>query len=132
MTDARTSRARWMRFVCAFALFCIGFAHQAPAVGRHPAAQVELSRYAFPDGSLPVLCLQGDDGGGADMAKGFGNGCAACRLNADRAVPMPVDLAGMPLALPADFATPLRAAAPVVHVLPPNAPPRAPPFASAA
>lgn len=126
MIDAATGLAKWVRMLCAFALLSVGFAHPPPAVGAHAVSQAELARYAFPDGSLPVLCLPGGD----DEAKGtmgYGNGCAACRLNADLVLPAPADMAGSPLLHPADPAAPPGAEPFARRILPPNSTPRAPP-----
>lgn len=126
MVDARKSLARWVRILCTFALICIGFAHQPPVVGAYAASQVDLAQYAFPDGSLPVLCLPDADSDSGD-ATGSGSGCAACRLSAGLILPAPADMAGIPLPRPADPVALPRSEAFARLVLPPNAPPRAPP-----
>lgn len=126
MIDVATGLAKWVRMLCALALLGVGFAHQPPVVGAHAVSQAELARYAFPDGSLPVLCLPGDDDG-ANGTMGYGTGCAACRLNADFVLATPVDMAGSPLLHPADVAAPPRAEPFARRILPPNSTPRAPP-----
>lgn len=131
MLDAGTGMAKWMCVVCAFALLCIGFAHQPPAFAAQQPSQAELAQYAFPDGSLPVLCLPGEDGDPGGKAA-YGNGCAACRLTADFDVPVPADLAGSVLAYPADSMAPLRIEIFARYVLTPDSSPRAPPSGSIA
>ncbi len=129
MSKTTMGRAMWVRVVCAVALVCVGLAHKPPVVGPAAAAPVELTQYAFPDGTLPVLCLPGDeDGTGGDGS----NLCAACRLTADIVLPAPGE-AGEWLSPPAARGVPpLRFEAFHRRVLPPNASPRAPPAGTAA
>lgn len=126
MRDTIMGTAGWLRIACAVALLCAGFAHVPPAAVAAQPSSLELAHYAFPDGTLPVLCLPGDDGGpGGDGAPGAG--CAACRLNADLAVPVPGRMAAwLPPRLERGV-PPAPAAAPRRHLAPADAAPRAPP-----
>jgi len=113
------------RFVAALALVLVAFGH-----GRMDAAQAgapDLSAYAFPDGSLPVICFTG---GEDHTGKGGSpNHCKGC----------PVAVSALPVGPTAyDFAHHAEAAATVVaatfevvsrRVFPPQAPPQAPPLA---
>ena len=123
MVGTSRGRAIWLRIVCALALLCIGLAHKPPVVGPGAAAPFELAQYTFPDGTLPVLCLGGDEDG-----KGGGSSlCAACRLTGDMVLPAPCG-AGEWLSPPAARGVPpLRFEAFSRQLLPPNASPRAPP-----
>lgn len=124
MLDRITGMAGWLRIVCAVALLCIGFAHMPPAVGQAQSSSLELTHYAFPDGTLPVLCLpEGGPGGDA----GLGKGCAACRLSADFALPMPQGMTAWLFPRLERGALPVQVEAPGRHLVPANASPRAPP-----
>ncbi|MCO5157997.1 MAG: hypothetical protein M9945_14820 [Aquamicrobium sp.] len=124
MLDRITGMAGWLRIVCAVALLCIGFfAHMPPSVGQAQPSSLELTHYAFPDGTLPVLCLPGDEGGNA----GMGKGCSACRLNADFALPVPQGMTAWLLPRLERDLPPTQVQAPGRHLVPANASPRAPP-----
>ncbi len=70
------------RMLCVFALLFVSFAHRVPAASPQAASlqtDVDLSAYALPDGTLPVIChspSQSDDGG--DII--FFSDCEFCRL----------------------------------------------------
>ena len=126
MLDRIAGMAGWLRIVCAVALLCIGFAHMPPAVGQAQPSSLELAHYAFPDGTLPVLCLPGDEGGPGGDA-GMGKGCAACRLNADFTLPVPQGMTARLFPRLERHLPPAQVQAPGRHLVPANASPRAPP-----
>ena len=70
------------RMLCVFALLFASFAHRVPAASSpatSPQTSVDLSAYALPDGTLPVIChspSRTDDGGGTV----FFSDCEFCRL----------------------------------------------------
>ncbi len=66
------------RLLCVFALLLVGFSHTVPAVSSK--STVDLSAYALPDGTLPVICHtpSGTDDGSSDP--GFSGNCEFCRL----------------------------------------------------
>lgn len=129
MSRTTMGRAIWVRIVCAVALVCIGLAHKPPVVGQAGAAPLAFAQYAFPDGTLPVLCLAGDEDGAAGD---WSNLCGACRLSSDVILPAPGG-AGEWLSPPvARGVPPLRFEAFSRQSLPPNASPRAPPAGPAA
>lgn len=124
MRDGIKGTAGWLRIACAVALLCLGFAHMPPSAGEARSSSLELAHYAFPDGSLPVLCLPGDDGG---VPGDMGAGCAACRLSADIVLPAPGGMTAWLLPRLERGAPPARAEAPGRPLVPINASPRAPP-----
>ncbi|QFR33455.1 hypothetical protein [Ancylobacter sp. TS-1] len=71
-----------LHVLCACALLFVASVHRPPAAGAATVGTVDLSAYALPDGTLPVLCLAaGDEDGGPASAK-HRTGCEACRLTA--------------------------------------------------
>lgn len=76
----RTLASTLLHLLCACALVFVASIHRTPAAAN--AATLDLSAYALPDGTLPVLCLaSGDEDGGPASAK-HRTGCEACRLTA--------------------------------------------------
>lgn len=113
-----------VRLLSALALILVAFAHAPLNLRVVPDA----AAYAFPDGSIPVICvtLPGDDGSpGVD----HGSPCDACLISGSIVVPVPTDLAG-PI-VKSSVAVTYFAAAPSVRraAWPPAAPPQAPPIA---
>ena len=75
------------RFLCVFALLLVSFAHRVPAAAPQP--DVDLSAYALPDGTLPVICQSPsgrDDGSGSVI---FFSDCEFCRLAGAAILPSP-------------------------------------------
>jgi hypothetical protein len=85
------------RLLCVIALLFVGFAHKVPAVSPQPA--VDLSAYALPDGTLPVICHTptgtGEDGGNAV----FSGDCEFCRLAGAAILPTPHKILAPPCAV---------------------------------
>jgi hypothetical protein len=80
-----------VRMVCAAALLCLGFAHQAPAIAG--GVDYSANAYRLPDGSFPVLCISGD--GAAHGKVVLKPGCEVCRLASSTILPQPNDGAGI-------------------------------------
>lgn len=113
-----------VRLLSALALILVAFAH-APLNLR---AVPDAAAYAFPDGSIPVICvtLPRDDG---SPGVSHGSPCDACLISGSIVVPVPADLAG-PVVEPSVAVTYLAPTPPVLHAAwPPAAPPQAPPIA---
>lgn len=126
MLDRITGTARWLRIVCAAALLCIGFAHVPPSTGQASPSTLDLAHYVLPDGTLPVLCLPGDDSGSGGDG-GMGKGCAACRLSSAFALPPPQDMTAWLFARPERGVPLVRFETSGRHLVPARAAPRAPP-----
>jgi hypothetical protein len=76
--------------LCVIALLFVGFAHRIPAASPQP--DVDLSAYALPDGTLPVIChTQAGTGDGSDNAVFLGD-CEFCRLASAAILPTPHDV----------------------------------------
>lgn len=82
-------RTAWVRIICALALLMVAFAHQTPAVSHKLAAYagVDFAEYILPDGTLPDLCLTGDDHDGHHAKN---NVCEACRISSSIDLPLPL------------------------------------------
>ncbi len=127
MAATTNGRAKFVRILCAIALLCLGFAHKPPTVDGSTISIAELEQYAFPDGTLPVLCLSDMDGKTNHSGKKAGNGCEACRLSASILLPAPADASGWLISQPADRFVPADAEAFFWRHFPPHAAPRGPP-----
>lgn len=82
------------RLLCVIALLVVGFAHRMPAASPQP--DVDLSAYALPDGTLPVICHSPagtDDGSGNPV---FFSDCEFCRLASAAVLPTPHDVSASP------------------------------------
>lgn len=113
-----------VRLLSALALVLVAFAHTPLNARGLPVAAAS----AFPDGSIPVICVTLP---GSEQAPGVDHGlpCDACLISASIIVPVPADLSKPFLGQPEPVvhvaaAPPLRRAA-----WPPAAPPQAPPLA---
>lgn len=74
--------------ICTLAFLLLGFAHK-PLVLETPIDEVGQSElYLLPDGTVPILCLQGhqNEGHPTHQRKVF---CEACRLAGGSALPEP-------------------------------------------
>ncbi|WGD28834.1 hypothetical protein AncyloWKF20_13650 [Ancylobacter sp. WKF20] len=78
---ARGSIHTLLHLLCAVALLLVGSVHQLPARAAGAPASIDLSEYALPDGTVPVLCLSPSDDGSSSGIP-HGHGCDACRLAA--------------------------------------------------
>ncbi|PZU83838.1 MAG: hypothetical protein DI528_16110 [Shinella sp.] len=117
-----------IRALCALALFAVGFAHQVPA-GIAPALSAsEIAALTLPDGTLPELCLPGQDQDGKTGHKMGMTGCEACIIAASTLLPVPVDITGRTISVTLEIIVPERAEALHRQLFPPNAAPRAPPL----
>jgi hypothetical protein len=113
-----------VRFISALALVFVAFAHRPLDLGGVPDA----SAYAFPDGSVPVICVT-LPGEGKGKTVGHGLPCDACLIAGSVLVPVPTDLAAI---APESAERIVFAAAEPLFTrpaFPPSAPPRAPPVA---
>jgi hypothetical protein len=84
------------RLLCVIALLFVGFAHRTPAASPQP--DVDLSAYALPDGTLPVICHSpsGTDSGSGNPI--FFSECEFCRLASAAILPVPHDVWAPPCA----------------------------------
>jgi len=57
------TRAIAARLALAMALVLAAFAHRPAAATPSGMTALQIARYVLPDGSLPVLCLPGHEGG---------------------------------------------------------------------
>jgi hypothetical protein len=105
------------------ALVMVGFAHR-PLMAA-PYDGVDMTAYLLPDGTLPVICVDGKaDDKPEKMAY---HGCDACRLSASILLAEPpVAMVRIAHSAPADLAAIRRIFLPQ-RLYPPNARPRAPP-----
>lgn len=98
----------------------LGFASPAFSDGD----SVDLSDYALPDGSLPVLCWRGEENG--ESGAGLTEHCPYCRIAGDLEIPQPFDAAR--ISLPSSLQTwHSRSVAQWLAVFTPDTPPRGPP-----
>jgi len=82
------SRSGLVRTLCALSLLLVAFAHQ-PLVSSAAAAyaDVDIAEYVLPDGTLPSLCLDGEE----DEHHSVVNHCEACRIVSSVVLPSPFD-----------------------------------------
>ncbi len=124
MVSKTTSWMKWLRMACAIALLSVGFAHKPLDV--QALSQVELAAYTLPDGTVPDLCLPGDDGSGK-LKHQMSHDCEACRLSASVVIPQPPAVGGAVMASAQPLLPPVRAEAFRQRLYPPGSGPRAPP-----
>ena len=126
---SRRAKIDWrmgVRLLGALSLILVAFAHQPLDLRGYSLP--DASAYAFPDGSIPVICVTlSDDRGGSHVTHAMP--CDACLVAGSILVPAPAEIPGPTLALA--YST---AAAPTVPLIAraafsPSAPPHAPPFA---
>ena len=75
------------RLLCVIALLFVGFAHRVPALSPQP--DVDLSAYALPDGTLPVICHTPAGTGDGSGNAVFSGDCEFCRLAGAAVLPTP-------------------------------------------
>lgn len=115
-----------VRLLGALALVFVAFAHRVPL----PAASAlpDVQAYAFPDGSVPVICVTGP-AEEAPQKAAHALPCDACLIAASVLLPAPGDLA-LPAGDASESALPAAAADSLPRsAWPPSAPPTAPPLA---
>lgn len=129
MRDTTGIMARFVRIICALALMCVAFSHRAPAgfVTQSSLPIEELAQYVLPDGTLPVLCVTGEDKDPKQQHHLGGTDCEACRLNGSTTIPSPVDLTGVLVLRERDTIVASRVEAHYRQTFPPNSFPRGPP-----
>lgn len=127
-------RRNWqalLRLICTFALCALAFAH-TPIEGRASGIPLsEMAAYTLPDGSVPVLCQASAGHDEHRRHPGVGpNTCDVCRLSAAVLLPDPPLVGTASATLPVRVPLPTRWNTHARHLFPPNAAPRAPPFAA--
>ncbi|SOE17629.1 hypothetical protein SAMN05877838_2531 [Hoeflea halophila] len=118
-----------MRLLCALSLLLVGFAHKPVSASAAPSAYagVDIADYVLPDGTLPDLCLSGEEDGhhsGPDH-------CEACRIFGSADIPAPVGGYLVNSLSPAQHLTSRQDERPVRSILSPGASPRGPPLSHA-
>ncbi|MCZ4288246.1 hypothetical protein O4H62_05150 [Hoeflea alexandrii] len=124
------SRTGLVRMLCALSLLLVAFAHK-PLVSSSAASGypgVDIAEFVLPDGTLPDLCLTGEENGAHHS---LANHCEACRIVSSVDLPSPFDgyvvirlSAAAELAVPQD----VRFTRPFLRA---NASPRGPPRVTA-
>lgn len=122
MTSSKGTFALFVRMLCVVALMAAGLVHGPKSTTAAPA---DFASYTLPDGTLPVLCLTSDRGGGLPKA-GHDERCAACIINAGF-LPVPADMVGWTMSLATHTLSPWHCETPPPPEPPSNARPRAPP-----
>jgi len=97
-----------VRMLCALSLLLVAFAHKPLALNdaARVISSVDLASYVLPDGTLPDLCLTGEEN---DPRHAAANHCEACRIVSSVDLPSPLGgyvitrwFAAAELALPRD------------------------------
>ncbi|SIR27727.1 hypothetical protein SAMN05880582_10959 [Rhizobium sp. RU20A] len=89
MIDRTSKGSLWLRIVCAVAVLCLALVWP-PVAARTVKAGPSMAAFTLPDGTLPDLCLDGDD----EPDHGGGHGkCLACCLPTTFLLPGPGPLA---------------------------------------
>ncbi|MDP2731991.1 MAG: hypothetical protein Q8O63_02600 [Hoeflea sp.] len=114
-----------VRMLCALSLLLVAFAHKPLALDDAASviSSAELAAFVLPDGTLPDLCLTGED----DPRHAAATHCEACRIAAS--VDLPSPLGGYVITrwfAAAELAV-LHDARPAYPALRPGASPRGPP-----
>jgi hypothetical protein len=123
------NRGQWaVRMLCVLAMLFLGFAHQPVAMAAD--APLDVSAYALPDGSLPILCVSDDGGSQKDKDKHlFAQGCDACRISASVLLPQPADDVGRIMRHASTSMPAPKVAMVPRRIFSPATAPRAPPLA---
>ncbi|WP_052210702.1 hypothetical protein [Rhizobium rhizogenes] len=124
-----SGRTQWLlRFLCAFALLSVGFAHQPIIANADELTPSALAQYRLPDGTLPVLCVTERTADGKEHSKAHVPSCEACRISSAALLPAPpMDICEHLAFASQDIPAPKTEA---FHrqLYPPNTGPRAPPL----
>jgi DUF2946 family protein len=123
------SRSGLVRMFCVLSLLLVAFAHK-PLISSAAASAyvgVDAADFILPDGTLPDLCLGGEEDGHHSTF----NHCEACRIFASVDLPTPVDVFVVNLLSPAAHLTPRQDDRFVRSFLRPGASPRGPPSRNA-
>lgn len=120
------SRSGLVRMLCALSLLLVAFAHKPLTTSAAASAYVgvDVADFILPDGTLPDLCLGGEEDGHQSAF----NHCEACRIIASVDVPSPIDVFVVNLLGPAAQLPPRQNDRFVRSFLRPGASPRGPPF----
>jgi hypothetical protein len=111
---AKANMAQWlMRMICAMALLFVGFAHQAPVFADGAFVPSEFAEYVLPDGTLPVICIDGKVEGKHRHEQAHAVQCEACRISSAALLPNPVCGARERFRIEANAAWPIKVV--VVH-----------------
>lgn len=124
----RRTRLDWrfaVRFISALALVFVAFAHR-PLNAGGPTLP-DASAYAFPDGSVPIICVTLPGGKDTGNHTAHALPCDACLIAGSILVPTPVDIAAA-APRPAEHLV-FAVSEPILArpAFPPAAPPQAPP-----
>lgn len=114
---------------CALSLLLVAFAHK-PLLSSAAASGyvgVDIADYVLPDGTLPDLCLGGEEDGHHFIA----GHCEACRIFGSVDLPSPIDVFVVNALGPAAHLTARLDDRFVRSILRPGASPRAPPSRNA-
>ena len=126
---SRRTKIDWriaVRLLGALSLILVAFAHQP--LDLRGSSLPDASAYAFPDGSIPVICVTlGGEKGDAHVTHGMP--CGACLVAGSVLVPAPAEISGPTFELA--YSTTDAPPAPLIAraAFSPAAPPQAPPFA---
>ncbi len=120
-----SARHIFIRVLCALSLALLAFGHQPLQLPR--TNTLAIAAHAFPDGTVPVICLT-DAAGKGDQKQAHRNDCDSCRVSSS------FFLAAPECPTSADsIAAEIRPQLPAPPLLaraayPPSAPPQAPPL----
>lgn len=73
------------RIACVLALVLVAFAHRPAVAPASAPLAAELAAYVLPDGTVPDLCLPGEE----DHGGGLSGHCEFCRIAASVLLPAP-------------------------------------------
>lgn len=82
------SRTGLVRMLCALSLLLVAFAHKPLTLSAAASAYagVDIAEFVLPDGTLPDLCLTGEEDG---THHSLANHCEACRIVSSVDLPSP-------------------------------------------
>ena len=119
-------RTGLVRMLCAVSLLLVAFAHKPIVVSATASAYqgAEIADYVLPDGTLPDICLTGEEDGHHSTA----SHCEACRIVSSVDLPAPFEGFLLHRANLRSTVGANRTVRPAEPVLRADASPRAPPF----